>query len=196
MAIKKQSMKKTIFWITIFLLIILALLFIFRKSFISKLVFDDFHPRNPKNEIEVTYEIGWWSYQDELKIDSFQVQTIESKLNLFNSQSLISYTIKGKLIGKKGWKPSVKKIHISERFIRYFDRDLHPYLEKDTNNLPEAIIEITPIVGVKENDKYDGDTIQFNFTNELIVHSFHWGNNWIRFQTSEKYKDLILQQRK
>ena len=189
-------MKRIIIWIFIILAIGFVLLLIFRKSIISEIAFGDFHPREPKNEIAVTSEIGWWAYQDELHVDSFTVKTIESKLNLFNSESLISYTAKGVLTGKKGWKPFIEKVHVSQRFIREFNRKFHPYLDKDMVNFPEALIEITPIVGVKEDKKYNGEKTLYKFTNELKLNSFHWGDNWLRIQCREKHEDIILQQRK
>ena len=54
-------------------------------------------PRKPKIEIPVTYTISWWSYQNDLVIDSLKIKIIESKLNLFNSKSLISYSVYGKM---------------------------------------------------------------------------------------------------
>jgi hypothetical protein len=189
-------MKRILIWIFIILAVGVVLLLIFRKSIISEIAFGDFHPREPKNEIAVTYEIGWWSSQDELRVDSFTVKTIESKLNLFNSESLISYTTKGFLTGEKGWKPYIEKVHMSQRFIREYNRQLHPYLDKDTVKLPEAIIEITPIVQVTEDKNYNGEKIPYKFTNELKLTSFHCGDNWLRIQCKEKYEDIILQQRK
>jgi len=189
-------MKRIFIWIFIILAVGFVLLLIFRKSIISEIVFGDFHPREPKIEIKVTYEIGSWYYQDELHVDSFIVKTIDSRLNLFNSESLISYTTKGILIGEKGWKPYIDKVHMSQRFIREYNRKLHPYLDKDTVKLPEAIIEITPIVQVKEDKNYNGEKIPYEFTNELKLISFHMGDNWLRMQCKEKYKDIILQQRK
>lgn len=54
-------------------------------------------PRKPKLEIPVTYNIGWWSDQKALIVDSLQIDILESKLNLFNSKSLISYKVGGQL---------------------------------------------------------------------------------------------------
>ena len=73
-------------------------------------------PRSPKLEISETNEIGWWAYQESLKVDSFSVEFVESKLNLFNSKSLIKYTVKGKLSNDGHWNPSIKNIHISQPF--------------------------------------------------------------------------------
>ena len=122
---------------------------------------------------------------------------MDSKLNLFNNKSLIKYTVKGKLSHKGHWKPSIKNIHVSQRFLRQYDRELSPYLELDTVKIPEAMIEITPVVVLMDNDdNYNGEEIPFEFTNEIKLKSFHWGNNWVRFQCEDKFQDLILKQRK
>ena len=52
-------------------------------------------PRNPRIEIPITYNIGWWSNQNGLTIENLEIEIVESKLNLFNSKSLISYKING-----------------------------------------------------------------------------------------------------
>ena len=85
---------------------------------------------------------------------------------------------------------------MSQRFIREYNRKLHPYLDKDTVKLPEAIIETTPIVQVKEDKNYNGEKIPYEFTNELKLISFHMGANCLRIQCKEKYTDIILLQRK
>jgi hypothetical protein len=188
--------KKVFIWISLTILTIVILTFVFRERLVEAFLFKDLNPREPKNQIETTYNLGWWANQDNMRIDSFSVEIIESRLNLFNSYSLIKYTIKGELKGKNNWKPFVDKIHLSERFIRIYNRELHPYLDKDTCQIPEAIIEITPVIDTKEDDNYKGETIPFKFTNELKLESFHWGNNWLRFQCENMQKDIILQQTK
>ena len=65
-------------------------------------------PRKPKNEIPITYNIRWWSNQENLIIDSLKIEIIESKLNLFNSKSLISYSVYGKMKIEKFWKPKIE----------------------------------------------------------------------------------------
>ncbi len=145
-------------------------------------------PRNPKLEISETSEIGWWPYQESLTIDSFTVEFVESKLNLKNSKSLIRYTVKGKLVSQDHLKPSIKNIHVSKRFIRKSDGELNSKLD--------AVIEITPVIQVINDRNYNGEVLDFEFTNELKLESFHWGNNWVRFQCVDKWKDLIMKQRK
>jgi hypothetical protein len=188
--------RKFVYGIVIILITLLITGFIFRDKFLSLLVLGDLLPREPKNQIEAVTDIGWWAFQKELKIDNFTVKIVESKLNLFNNYSLISYTVKGELKGSNQWKPYIGNVHISQRFIREYNRDLHPYLDKDTSKIPEAIIEITPIVMTKENKSYKGEVIKFNFTNELKIQSFHFGDNWIRFKCDSLQNDILLKQRK
>lgn len=170
--------------------------FFYRERIAIELILKDSFPREPKNQVEVTYNIGWWSHQDHLRVDSFNVEIIDSRLNLFNSNSLIKYEIKGRLVGKNNWEPYIEKVHVSERFIREYDRTLHPYLDSDTSKIPEAIIEFTPIVKVKEKKNYKGEEIPFHITNEMKIQSFHWGNNWLRLSCDSLNTDLILKQRK
>ena len=194
--IKTMKKKKIIIWLLSILVLILILFFIFSKSIISQIAFGEFHPREPKNEIKETYNIGWWSYQETMQVEKFSVEIIESKLNLFNSTSLIRYTVQGELKQTGNWKLYVSAVHISERFIRRYNQKLHPYLDKDTVQAPEAIIEITPVIVEKEDKKFKGEKIPFKFTNELKIVSFHWGNNKVRIQCCDLQKDIILQQRK
>lgn len=185
---------KILIWIGIIFLLLTGAYYLIYPSVLGKILSAE--PRNPKLEISETNEIGWWAYQESLKVDSFMVEFEESKLNLFNSKSLIKYTIKGKLSYKGHWKPSIKNIHVSQRFLRQYNREFHPYLYSDTTKTPEAMIEITPVIEVTDDDNYNGEEIEFEFTNELKLESFHWGNNWVRFQCADKSQDLILKQRK
>ena len=188
--------RKIIIWTLSIILSITILIIAFGKMIVNYYFDKKFHPREPKNDIEVTYNIGWWAYQDCLQIDSFKVEQIDSRLNLFNSFSLIRYTVYGQLSKSGNWRPYVDKVHISERFIRKYDLNLHPYLDLDTVNIPEAIIEITPIVKVKDDNGYKGEKIPIKITNELKIGSFHWGNNWLRLQCDTIKRDIILRQRK
>ena len=139
-------------------------------------------PRKPKIEVPVTYNIGWWSYQDDLTIDSLKIEIIKSKLNLFNSKSLVSYSVYGKMKFDGHWEPKIENIHLSER------------IEKDS--LKNRIIEITPIISVSENDKLKGGVKKFNFKNEHTIVSNNWGNNTIKFICENKVQIIKLQQRK
>lgn len=140
-------------------------------------------PRKPKIEIPVTYTIGWWSYQDDLVIDSLKIKIIESKLNLFNSKSLISYSVYGKMkIDNSYWEPNIKEIHLSERI--------------ENDSLRDRIIEITPIISVTEIDNKKDGLKKFKFTNEHTIISNGWGNNTLKFICGDKEQIIKLQQRK
>lgn len=167
--------------VTSFIVIVAIGLFLYWDKLISTLLYSG--PPEPKNQTEITYNIGWWSYQDGLTINKFEITIVDSHLNLFNSRSLISYTIEGKMTNKKNWEPYLKKIHVSERF------------ESDST-MRIGIIEITPIIGVKERDDYNGEQIDFKTTNELLIESFHWGNNKLVFKCGEFQKELELKQSK
>jgi len=132
--------------------------------------------RLAKLEIPVTYQIGWWSNQEGLIIDSLKVQIVESNLNLFNSKSFISYKVSGRIEYKNHWKPYISKIHISER------------LNRDSTLNYNRIIEITPIVKTKQDTKKKGGIVEFEFENEHKITSGQWGINQIiiRCQNQEE----------
>lgn len=141
-------------------------------------------PRMPKLEIPVTYNIGWWSDQKALNVDSLKIDIVESRLNLFNSKSLISYKIFGHLEYKGHWQPIIKEVHISER------------LNRDTTLHCDRIIEITPVIEDKENKKVIEGADKFEFTNEHQITSNHWGINRIKFVCGRKEQTIELQQSK
>lgn len=139
-------------------------------------------PRKPKIEIPVTYNIGWWSDQKALIVDSLQIDIIESKLNLFNSKSLISYKVSGQLNFGGHWKPKIEEVHISER------------VNLDTTLHCDRIIEITPIIEDKENKNANGGSDKFEFKNEHTITSNRWGINRIKFICGKKEQTIELRQ--
>lgn len=141
-------------------------------------------PRKPRLEIPVTYNIGWWSDQKALSVDSLQVDILESKLNLFNSKSLISYKISGHLNYEGHWQPIIEEVHISER------------INLDTTLNCDRIIEITPIIEDKENKNTNGGSDKFEFKNEHTITSSHWGINRIKIICGQKEQTIELRQSK
>ena len=141
-------------------------------------------PRKPKLEIPVTYNIGWWSDQKALNIDSLQVDIVESRINLFNSKSLVSYKVYGHLNYERQWQSKIKEVHISER------------INIDTTLHCDRIIEITPVVDENESKKVKGESHVFEFKNEHLITSNHWGINRIKFICGQKEQTIELQQYK
>ena len=191
---KMTRITKVFIWIVIIVLLLIGGYYVTTPIITGNILAVE--PRKPKLEVVETAEIGWWAYQEALTIDSFRVEFVESNLNLFNSKSLIQYTVKGKLSNDKYWRPSVAKVHVSQRFLRQYAQSLYPYLDSDTIKTPEAMIELTPVVDVIRDENYNGEEIAFEFTNELKIESFHWGNNGVRLQCAEQWQDVILEQRK
>lgn len=139
-------------------------------------------PREPRYEIPITYNVGWWSYQDQMKIESFGVKMIENNLNLFNSKSLMSYEIKGEINYSGHWKPYIHEVHISER------------ITTDSTSHHHRIIEITPIVKTKKDKEKKGGIVKFDFKNEHTITSGGWGNNKIKIKCLDKEETIEFKQ--
>ena len=134
-----REILKIIFGIILLIILTLGGIYLYLIDFGRKGILSN-EPRKPKIEIPITYNVSWWSYQEDLTIENLKIDIVESKLNLFNSKSLISYKIKGEIKYDGHWKPYIKEVHISER------------INKDSLQSINRIIELTPIVKV-ENDK-------------------------------------------
>lgn len=141
-------------------------------------------PKRPTLVVPVTYNIGWWSQQEALAVNSLSIEVVQSNLNLLNSKSLIAYTVKGSVAYKGNWQPYIAAVHISER------------LNKDTSLDCDRIIEITPIVKTKQNKSVDGGSDPFTFRNEHIITSNNWGPNRILFVCGEYKQTIELHQSK
>ncbi len=141
-------------------------------------------PRSPKLEIPITYNVGWWSAQEALSIDSLKIEIVESKLSLFNNKSLIAYEVSGQLLNKQDWEAGIKEVHISER------------VNADTTLHCDRIIEITPVVKYKEHEKLKVNAERFKFRNEHTIVSSHWGVNRIKFICGKKEQIIELKQHK
>lgn len=141
-------------------------------------------PKKAKYEVPITYTTGWWAYQDSLSVNSLDVEVEESKLNVFNNRSLISYRISGE-IKYAHWLLKIKEVHVSERMIN------------DTTLNYNRIIELTPIVAtVKQDKESKGGVAKFNFKNEHLVYSTNWGTNRIKFVCGDREQIIELKQRK
>jgi hypothetical protein len=122
----------------------------------------------PKSTVEITHSLGWWAYQRFLGVDSIQTEIIQSRLNLFNSHTLVAWTVRGTLRNPDGlWKPRIEKVHLTERYIDY-----HPEAR-----ISFGEIALTPIVAVTQDSLYHGEPITFSFHVEDVLQSGTWGVN-------------------
>jgi hypothetical protein len=140
--------------------------------------------KRPILEIPVTYNIGWWANQKMLSIDSLHIEVVESYLNLMNAKSIVSYRVGGHLTYGGQWQPKITEVHISERMCH------------DTMSHYDRIVEITPIVKTKRNEKVNGGSDRFEFTNEHIITSNQWGINRIKFVCGQSEQVIELRQKK
>lgn len=141
-------------------------------------------PRAPKRTIPITYSIGWWTNQSALCVTSLQIALVESKLNLFNTKSLIAYTVSGELTNQTHWKAQVVKVHLSER------------INHDSSLNYDSIIEITPIIAGKEDKTVQAGVTSFAFKNEHQITSMHWGINRIKLVCGTMEQIVELNQKK
>ena len=144
-----------------------------------------------RKRIPIIYQLGWWPHQDMLEITSFEVQVVKSHLNLLNSISLISYTVKGYLHKGGAGEPYIKFAHHSEQLLGIQSEFSE---ETDTAISAHAHIQITPIVHVRNERDTIAESISFEFTNEYKLKSLRWGNNCFQFSCGGINKIIHLTQ--
>jgi len=139
----------------------------------------------PRSDVRVTADIGWWSYQEELEVTALDVEVLEAPLNLFGNRALIRFRLRGQVWHSKGgWRPYIRETQISQRF------------RSGEDGARFGDIEVTPIVGVKEDKLYHGEQIAFDYKVEQIVHTFQWGKNEFLVHSAGQERELELHQYK
>lgn len=131
------------------------------------------------------HEIGWWPYQERIKVQDVKVDVLDSRLNLFNARTLVAISLSGEMSGTPGRRPVIRQAHVAEKSIK-------------TGNFvePEAEIIITPLVGFKKDKTYDGSAIPFSLKQEMILNSMGWGVNRFKIGAGEIVKDIVVFQQK
>lgn len=139
-------------------------------------------PRRPRNAVPVVPYVSWWAYQDALHITALEPTVLDSHLNLFNSEALISLHITGTAAYPRGrWKPYVKSVHVAERFT-----------PESTDASRIAEITFTPVIGVREDTAYQGQPESFSIVVEHTLHSFAWGPNHFILRAGGLHSELTL----
>ena len=170
-----------------FLIAVLGIVFIFIASsqiLLSGKANNIYLKFKAQNEIPVSYTIDQWNSQTHLDIDQFDVNIIQSNLNMFNNKSLISYTVEGHITSTEDWKHEISHVYISDR------------LNNDSSLEVDRIFEIIPIVGNTKNKKEKAYQATFNFTNKQIINTSKWANNKILFICGEHREIIELYQDK
>ncbi len=141
--------------------------------------------RKPESSVPFIYQIGWWPYQEDMEVTSLKIKLLDSRLNLFNGRSLVSLAISGKMRTDKGWRPYIKSVHISEQVIK-------------GGNFAgcRREIRVTPLVGVREDNNYNGELLPFVITQELILFSMGWGKNRFTIISQDQNQEIEVIQKK
>lgn len=142
------------------------------------------NPRKPKLKVPVTSLVGWWPHQHSLLVTDLKITVLECNLNAFVTKSLICYSIKGTLKGNRRSEPFIEKIHVSERIV-----------ERDEAS-SKVMLELTPVVKVKQKKSYNGDLISFQLENEHRIQSVYWGHNLIIFKCGMLMEEINFHQGK
>jgi len=137
-----------------------------------------------KTQVPVTYKLGWWAKNANLKVESFEVKILENALNVENTTAKVAYTITGTMKANAGWEPYVGSVHVSEHY------------EKTDSTNKVAVLEFTPVMNTKKNKKQAAGNTRFKFTNEHLLNSYQWGINTFRFVCGDFVTELKLDQKK
>lgn len=143
-------------------------------------------PRIPKpvSDVPIEYKIGWWARQDGLKVTSLETKIISDNLNLFNGIALVEYKLGGTIQYQAHWRPYINSVHISERWLQNSVSD------------HKGLIEITPLVGTKEDENYAGDSIPFDIKVQDYLKTGGWGRNHYLVRSQNKEAVIVLHQSK
>ena len=116
--------------------------------------------------VPITRTIGWWDYQDALRITSLDVELVDGQVGLLKGTAVIRLRIHGSLIATRpGWRPRISKVHISQRFVRA------------ANGEQSGEIELTPVVEVMEDAGYSGEPQSMDLKVDEDVNTYRWGQN-------------------
>lgn len=138
----------------------------------------------PRSDVPVIANIGSWPYQKDLRVDDLAVTVVDARLNLFNKHALVRFQLKGRIAYRKGWRPFIKEVQISQR------------LAGDPTTRPYGDFALVPVVGVEQDERYAGEDVQFDVKVEQLVESLDWGSNHYVVVAGNKQAEFDLQQRK
>jgi hypothetical protein len=140
----------------------------------------------PVSDVPIEYKIGWWSAQEGLVIEKLETVVIFDELNLFNSKALVEYSISGHITYKNGWRPNIKSVYLSERW-------LSPAKDVKT---PIGDIQIIPIVELNSDANYMGEKVNFSIKVQDYLSAGDWGNNIFKVTSLSQQNVIELNQEK
>jgi hypothetical protein len=148
-----------------------------------------------KKNLPVVYQLGWWAHQKMLDVSSFEVTVIKSQLNLLNSISVIRYVVKGWLQPDSFGMPYIQAVHHSEQ-LKHVQDSFSQEKEEIFSSPVHALIELTPIVGIKNKKNSNKERVAFEIINEYNIKSLQWGANNFMFRCAGIERVICLNQTK
>lgn len=145
--------------------------------------------REPKSEVPFVYSVGWWPYQEGLRIQSLEVQILDSRPSVFNAETLVAIVIRGEMKAAKGRRPKITQAQLSQKITKIQS-------EEKRSEPPEAEITIMPIVDIQSDKAYDGSSIPFSIKQEMILNSMTWGDNIFVIVCGDLKKQIRVAQTK
>lgn len=139
-------------------------------------------PGEAAGTVPIIRTIGWWGYQDALHITGMDVELVGGQLGLLKGDATIRFHIHGSLVSaKRGWRPRIDAVHISQRFVQAGDRE------------QTGEIELTPVVQVTQDGAYMGEPQAVDLHVDELVSTYRWGQNRyvVRCGTIEKELQLF-----
>ena len=123
-------------------------------------------PRIFSSKVPVVHRIAWWTYQDGLQVTEFKVEVVKAKLDLFHDASDLRFHIAGTITPDEHDPPlCIKEIHVSERLVT------------TTDGNRAVVLDITPVIGVKDGRNPAGQVVQFRLAVDYKVRSYQFLEN-------------------
>lgn len=165
-------------------------------------------PRVRRADVKVERTVGWWSHQDELKVEKLEVRVVEANLNLFNSKALVEYELAGTIANSRGWRPYVDRLFVSQRYVgggaergrRRGEVETNPVIEgledRRRDGGRRAEFEVVPVIRAKQDKSYGGERVAFSIVVQEIVESGGWGQTDYVVRSGDLKRSFQLHQRK
>jgi hypothetical protein len=140
----------------------------------------------PHSDVPITSDIGWWAYQEGLKVTEFGAEAVNPKLGLFSIHFLIRYHLRGTVKFREEWRPRIAEAQITERVVSRpggFE-----------SSVSVANVLIVPVVEVRQDRRYSGEEIPFDVTLEQVVETMNWGRNVYEISCGDKTASVSVVQ--
>jgi len=132
--------------------------------------------------VPIIRTIGWWGYQDALHIAGMDVELVGGQPGALKGDATIRFHLHGSLVSaKRGWRPRIDAVHISQRFVQAANRE------------QAGEIELTPVVQVTKDAAYMGEPLPLDLKVDETVSTYRSGQNRyiVRCGTIEKELQLF-----